>query len=254
MARPLLVFVAALLTAIVPAPPVVTLHLIGDSTMADKPDPEHNPERGWGQALPELLKASAAVSNHAVNGRSTRSFIDEGRWEAVRKLLRRGDYVFIQFGHNDEKVEDSTRYTAPFTAYRRNLERFVRETRVAGATPILFTPIVRRQFNKQGVLEDTHGLYPLAVRDVARELHVPLVDLQTRTEEMVLQAGVEGSKALFVYTREGEFPAFPNLREDNTHLSPAGALQVARLAISELVALAPAFAGYVRATRAVPPR
>lgn len=221
------------------APPV-TLHLIGDSTMADKPDPAHNPERGWGQSLPALVNAGAVVKNHAVNGRSTKSFIDQGRWDSVRVALKRGDYVFIEFGHNDEKTDDSSRYTAPFTAYRRNLERFVRETRAAGATPVLFTPIVRRQFNAKGTLEDTHGLYPLVVRDVARDLHVDFIDLGLLTEEWVQRAGPDSSKARFVYTKEGEYPAFPLAREDNTHLNPRGAAEVAAMAVRALREQVPA--------------
>ena len=174
-------FAALALAAIVGAiaEPTVDVYLVGDSTMADKPTPETNPERGWGQLLPHFFDEHVAIHNHAVNGRSTKSFIDEGKWGAVEHALKPGDYVFIQFGHNDEKVEDSARYAAPYTAYRKNLERFVAETRAKGATPILFTPIVRRKFNAQGTLEDTHGAYPLVVREVARDLNVALVDLQT---------------------------------------------------------------------------
>lgn len=232
--------VVASLAAAAPHAPPVTLHLIGDSTMADKPDPTRNPERGWGQALPEFITARAVVKNHAVNGRSTKSFIDQGRWDSVRVALHRGDYVFIQFAHNDEKLEDSARYTAPFTAYRRNLARFVREARAVGAVPVLFTPIVRRKFNANGTLEDTHGLYPLAVRDVARDLAVPLIDLQLLTEEIVRRAGPDSSKALYVYTRTGEFAAFPTERQDDTHLSPRGATTVARLAVQALRTRVPA--------------
>ena len=241
MIRDMVLVVASLLLFTSSSAPV-TVYLVGDSTMADKPDAEHNPERGWGQALPTFAAPGVAIKNHAVNGRSTRSFIAEGRWEAVRSQLHRGDFVFIQFGHNDQKNEDSTRYTAPFTAYRRNLERFVLETRAAGARPVLFTSIVRRQWNAQGVLEDTHGLYSLAVRHVARALSAPLVDLQLLTEDMVLGAGVEGSKQLYVWTRDGEFPAFPLARSDNTHLSANGAREVAALAVEALVRLDPAFA------------
>lgn len=242
-----LVVTALVTTAAVPTKPSpVALYLIGDSTMADKPDPANNPERGWGQALPEFVREGAVVRNHAVNGRSTKSFIDQGRWDSVRVALHKGDYVFIQFGHNDQKLDDSTRYTAPLTGYRRNLERFVRETRAAGATPVLFTSIVRRQFNAKGVLEDTHGLYPLVVRDVARELQVPLIDLQLRTEELVQRAGPDSSKALYVFTTAGQFSAFPAAREDNTHLSPRGASAVARLAVQELRARVPALARLLR--------
>jgi lysophospholipase L1-like esterase len=233
--RRLAILVAAALTTGLAAPaPVIAVHLIGDSTMADKPDPEHNPERGWGQALPQFFDAGVVVRNHAVNGRSTKSFIAEGRWDSVRTQLRKGDYVFIQFGHNDQKVEDSTRYTNPYTGYRRNLERFVAETRARGATPIVFSSIVRRRFNANGVLEDTHGVYPWVARTVAKEAGVPFIDLQLLTEDLVARAGPEGSKALYVWTTAGQFPAFPVARQDDTHLSPAGAREVARLAARAL--------------------
>jgi lysophospholipase L1-like esterase len=230
--------VAALLLAI--ATPVgevrtsPTIWLIGDSTMADKPDPDRNPERGWGQALPQFVDVAVTVRNFAVNGRSTRSFIDEGRWNTVRQLLASGDYVFIQFGHNDEKTEDSLRYTNPYTAYRRNLDRFVTESRAQGAVPVLFSPIVRRKFNVNGVLEDTHGAYPLVARDVARDLHVPFVDLQMLTEDLVRSAGPEGSKALYVWLARGQSAMYPDGRQDDTHLSVAGASAVARLAADAL--------------------
>jgi len=213
------------------APPAhITVWMIGDSTMANKPDPDHNPERGWGQALPQFFDSGVTVENHAVNGRSTKSFIAEGRWDSVRTRLRPGDYVFIEFGHNDEKIEDSTRYTNPYTGYHRNLARFVTETRARGATPVVFSPIVRRHFNAHGVLEDTHGAYPWVARETARDLGAPFVDLLQLTEDLVLRAGPEGSKALYVYTTEGQFPAFPQARADDTHLSPRGAAEVARLA------------------------
>src|SRR5688572_25070066 len=145
----------------------ITVFMIGDSTMADKPDPDRNPERGWGQLLPSFLDGEVTVVNRAVNGRSSRSFIDEGRWDAVLTALRPGDHVFIQFGHNDEKREDPARFADATTTYRRNLERFVSETRAKGAEPILLTPIVRRKFNASGALEDTHSAYPTVVREVA---------------------------------------------------------------------------------------
>jgi lysophospholipase L1-like esterase len=234
-----LTLAATLLAAAVPPREPVTLHLIGDSTMADKPDPEHNPERGWGQALPEFVGAGAVVKNYAVNGRSTKSFIDQGRWDTVRDALRPGDFVFIQFGHNDEKREDSTRYTAPRGAYQANLERFVREARAKGAVPVLFTSIVRRSFDANGKIKDTHGDYPVVTREVAAAQHVPLIDLEAITRAILEREGAEPSKRLFVYTREGEFPAFPAARTDDTHLSPRGAREVARAAVSALVSTVP---------------
>ena len=210
------------------------LYLIGDSTMADKPDSEHNPERGWGQMLPKLLTNAVVVKNHAVNGRSSRSFIQEGRWQKVLDSLHPKDYVFIQFGHNDQKSQDSTRYTNPFTQYRYNLERFVNETRSKGAFPILFTSITRRNFNEQGVLVDTHGAYPLVTRMVAKDLLVPFIDLQLLTEQLEISYGVEGSKKLHLHFAPGENAYRPTGVEDNTHLSVTGATLVAQLALDEM--------------------
>ncbi len=229
-------FAALALAAIVGAiaEPTVGIYLVGDSTMADKPTPETNPERGWGQLLPNFFDEHVAIHNHAVNGRSTKSFIDEGKWGAVEHALKPGDYVFIQFGHNDEKIEDSARYAAPYTAYRRNLERFVAETRAKGATPVLFTPIVRRKFNAQGTLEDTHGAYPLVVREVARDLNVAFVDLQASTEDLVRSAGPESSKKLYVWVAPGESKMYPDGHQDDTHLSVLGATRVAGLAAAAI--------------------
>ena len=232
-----LVFVALAAVGLAPARQRITVYTIGDSTMADKPDPERNPERGWAQALPRYFDAGVVVSNHAVNGRSTRSFIAEGRWDSVRTRLRRGDYVIIQCGHNDQKVEDSTRYTNPYTSYRRNLERFVAESRARGATPVVLSSIVRRSFSAGGALQDTHGVYPWVARTVAREAGVGFVDLQLLTEELVQRAGPERSKALYVWVGE---------RRDDTHLSPAGADSVARLAARELRRLGGPLAAHVR--------
>ncbi len=174
----------------------ITVFTIGDSTMANK-KAEVAPETGWCQAFPAFVDATVEVRNRAVNGRSTKSFISEGRWKAVLDSLKAGDYVFIQFGHNDAKIQDSTRYAEPFTTYRASLERFVRETRKKGATPILFTPIVRRKF-ENGFLADTHGNYPLVVRKVCAEQNVPLIDLQLLTAGAVTAIGEEGSKKIYL--------------------------------------------------------
>ncbi len=211
-----------------------TLYLIGDSTMSDKKDPDKNPEHGWGQVLPELMTSGIKIDNHAVNGRSTRSFIAEGRWEKVREKLKPGDFVFIQFGHNDQKVNDPVRYTNPFTQYRSNLEKFVRETREKGATPILFSSIVRRNFNEDGVLVDTHGQYPLVVRMVANDLDVPFIDLQLLTEQLEISYGPQDSKQLHLHLEPGEDPYEPRGVTDNTHLSKKGAILVASLALQEI--------------------
>ena len=228
--------VAALLSVVATAAPTTDVYTIGDSTMADKPTPETNPEQGWGQHLSAFFDSTVAIHNHAVNGRSTKSFIDEGKWSDVLRRLKRDDYVFIQFSHNDEKIEDSTRYTNPATTFQANLERFVTESRSKGAHPVLFTPIVRRKFDARGALIDTHAPYPDAVRAVAKRLAVPLVDLQTLTAELVRAAGPERSKRYYVWVAPGEFPEYPEARQDDTHLSVVGATEVAKLAARTLAA------------------
>lgn len=224
----------AVMWFVVPPQHTITVHLIGDSTMADKPDPARNPERGWGQALPRFFDSSVVVKNYAVNGRSTKSFIDEGKWDAARANFKRGDFVFIQFGHNDEKSEDTTRFAAADGAYRENIARMIRDAHAAGVMPVLFTPIVRRQWNAMGELQDTHGRYPAVVRELGGGRGVALVDLNQLSADLLRRHGVEPSKALFVWTSEGQYPAFPAARADNTHLSPAGADSVARLAAQAL--------------------
>lgn len=207
-----------------------TIYTIGDSTMANKKQ-EVYPETGWCQVLGENFYKFVTVSNHAVNGRSSKSFIDEGRWQAILDSLKPGDYVFIQFGHNDEKDFDSTRYTTPFGTYTENLEKFVNETRKKGATPILFTSIVRRHFGENRKLSDTHGDYPVATRQVAEKLNVPLIDLQKLTEKWVNELGDEPSKKMYLWTEPSE--KFPEGRKDDTHLCETGAKRVARLAMEE---------------------
>lgn len=212
----------------------ITLFLIGDSTLADKPYTGSNPEKGWGQVLPLYLKDGITVENHAVNGRSTKSFRDEGRWDTVQNRIKPGDYVLIQFGHNDQKKESPERYAAADTDYKSNLIRYITETRAKGAKPIIATPISRRSYNESGELEDSHGRYSEVVRDVAREHKVPLLDLHKRTVEVIEKFGFERSKELFLHYKPGDYDKFPEGKTDDTHLSPTGAFKVADLAVEEL--------------------
>ena len=211
-----------------------TIYSIGDSTMANKPLANDNPERGWGQMLPLFFNDNITIDNRALNGRSTRSFIDEKHWGDILKTLKKGDYVFIQFGHNDQKEKDSTRYTNPHTAYRHNLIRFVEETRAKGATPIIFSSIVRRNFNEKGVLISTHGEYTMEARLVAQEYKVPFIDLEYYTELLEMKYGPEKSKQLHLHYKAGENSFFPEGKEDNTHLNVKGATEIAKIAITEL--------------------
>lgn len=208
------------------------VYLAGDSTCATKKLDKQNPERGWGHMFQPLFDASVVVENHATNGRSTKSFRDEGRWETIYGKLQPGDYVFIEFGHNDQKIEDPARYASPET-YAENLRRYVRETREKGATPILLTPIVRRNF-VDGVLTDTHGDYPDAVRRIAAEEEVLLLDMEPLTREWVASMGDEASKSCYMWVRPGVCPLYPDGRSDDTHLNVRGAHVVARMIVGLL--------------------
>lgn len=213
-----------------------TIYLIGDSTCADKKLDKQNPERGWGQLFPALVGEGWRVENHATNGRSTKSFRGEGRWDVVAGRLKAGDYLFIEFGHNDPKP-DSARHSSP-EAYGENLRRYVREARAAGATPVLLTPIVRRNW-VDGVLTDTHGDYPAAMKRVAAEEQVTLIDMEALTREWVASMGDEESRRYFMWVEPGVCPLYPDGRQDNTHLNVRGAHAVARMVAAEAARLLP---------------
>ncbi|MBN1413619.1 MAG: rhamnogalacturonan acetylesterase [Bacteroidales bacterium] len=205
----------------------VTIYMIGDSTMANKPI-EDNPERGWGMMLQDFFDGRATVENHAMNGRSTRSFIAENRWQPIVEKLKKGDYVVIQFGHNDESKEKVGRYTTP-EEYKGNLVRFVKETLAHRAHPVLCTPLMRRRFDENGSFYDTHGVYPDVVRQVADSLKVPLIDMHRKSEKLIKELGPEGSKKMFLFVEPGIYASIPAGKEDNTHFSEWGAHEVAKL-------------------------
>lgn len=196
----------------------ITIFLVGDSTLADKPYTNGNPEKGWGQVFPLYFKAGIRIENHAVNGRSTKSFRDQGRWDIVLDRMKPGDYVIIEFGHNDQKSDDTTRYAAAETDYKLNLIRFVEEVRAKRGIPILATPIVRRKFDEEGVFVDTHGKYPDVVREVAKAKKTPLLDLHRLSESLLVQFGAERSKMLFLHFEPGDYPSLPKGKVDDTHL------------------------------------
>ena len=197
----------------------------------------------------QFFDDQVTIHNHAVNGRSTKSFIDEGRWQVVLDSLKSGDYVFIQFGHNDEKDQDPSRFTEPFGSYTENLSKFIAETRQKGATPILLTPIERRKFDEKGKLTDTHKDYPAAVRQLAKKKDVALIDLQKLTEKTVQSMGNERSKELYLWTEPTN--RFPKGRQDDTHLRVNGAQTVAGLAVSALKKLPVGLAKHVVSQRPV---
>jgi len=212
----------------------INFFLVGDSTMADKPYTGSNPEKGWGQVFPLYFNGGIRFENHAMNGRSAESFRAEGRWDVVMERLKVGDYVLIEFGHNDEKMNPQDKEAYADSSFRENLTGFVIEVKERGGKPILATPISRRSFDESGNLIDTHGRYSVVVREVAFKMGVPLFDLHTKTIEVIEQFGIEKSKELFLHYRPGDYSQFPKGREDNTHLSPTGAFKVSDLAIEEL--------------------
>ncbi len=208
----------------------VTIFLAGYSTMAAKA-PEKRPETGWGEMLGQhFKKGTVAIDNRAVNGRSTKTFLSEGKWKRIFDDLRKGDYVFIQFGHNDSSKDKGERYTSP-EDYRWNLARFVWDIRTKEAIPVLLTPVMRRRFDKDGRFYDTHGEYPDIVREIARDHEVPLIDMQRKSEAVIVRYGVEGSRKLFLQLKPGENANYPNGIDDNTHFSPLGAEEMAKLGV-----------------------
>ncbi|GAA0497466.1 rhamnogalacturonan acetylesterase [Streptomyces olivaceiscleroticus] len=200
------------------------LHLAGDSTAAQK-YADAAPETGWGMALPFFLHRDVPVVNHAVNGRSAKSFVDEGRLAAALAALRPDDLLLVQFGHNDEKKEDPTRYTEPWTTYQDCLRQYLDGARDRGARPVLLTSVERRRFDAGGNALPTHGEYPAAMRALAAEAAVPLLDLQARSLALWQQLGPEETKAYFNWTPS---------EQDNTHFNPPGAIAVARLVAAGL--------------------
>lgn len=248
----------------------ITVFMIGDSTMANKPLKDENQERGWGQMLPMMLQGKIRVDNHAVNGRSSRSFINEGRWDKVIEKMGKGDYLIIEFGHNDEKPGEK-RHTDPGSTFDDNLRMFAQKALEKGATPILMNSIVRRNFpasvtekaedrddnpptavgptkNKEegDILVDTHRAYLISPRTVAAELGTPFVDLNALTHSLVQSLGREKSKELFMWIPANTYKFCPDGKIDNTHLNIYGGKVVAAIAAKAIAETVPEFKQYVK--------
>ena len=226
-----------------------TIFIIGDSTAAEKAHPDRNPERGWGMVLQGYFDDEVTVDNHAVNGRSSKSFMDEGRWDKVLARLKPGDYVIIQFGHNDEKPHPD-RHTEPGSTFDAHLAKYVEDTRARGGIPVLMNCVVRRNFLNRvdstddeslrnttfadeqvnsDTLVDTHGAYKDVPRRLARQLGVAFVDANRITHDLEQGMGIEGSRRLHMWFRPGEVESIPQGRHDNTHYNVYGARMVASL-------------------------
>lgn len=211
----------------------LNIYMVGDSTMASK-NIYDAPETGWGQVFSDLFTENVNIYNHAKNGRSSKSFRNEGLWDNICKNLKPGDYVIIQFGHNDQKNNDTSRFAAPQTDYKENLRRYVAETVSKGAFPILCTPVNRRKF-EGGQFIDQHGDYPDVVRKLASELRVPMIDMHHKSLDIIKTMGEEDSKDLFLNIKKGYYPKFPNGVTDNTHFTAFGAKIMAKAAAECLI-------------------
>jgi lysophospholipase L1-like esterase len=212
-------------------PDHITLYMAGDSTMSIK-EVKAYPETGWGMPFKAFFDQTVTVDNKAKNGRSTKSFIAEGLWASIADNLKEGDYVIIEFGHNDEVPSKAT-YTPP-AEYTANLVRFITETRAKKANPILLTPVARRNFNAQGIIQGTHDQYSELVRKVAAEQQVPLIDLDKESQALVQQYGPDDSKFLYNYLDPGQNPNYPQGKADNTHFSELGARKMAELVLADI--------------------
>lgn len=211
----------------------MTIFIAGDSTAEIKTKQER-PESGWGEFLADYFDSSVQIKNHAMGGRSTKSFIHQKRFEMILNDIKKGDYLLIQFGHNDQKREDPLRFTEPYGLYQENLKQFIFETRKKKATPILITSISRRVFKNEEIDRDSLGEYPKAMRQVAEEENVSLIDMNQLSIQLLNQFGEEDSKQLYLHLEANQHPNYPDGIEDNTHFSESGARYFSQIIAQEL--------------------
>jgi lysophospholipase L1-like esterase len=222
---------ALLLVAFTLQPSHITVYIAGDSTAANK-EVKAFPETGWGMPFYAFFDSTVTVDNRAKNGRSTKTFITEGLWQSINNSLKSGDYVLIQFGHNDEVPTKAAATTE--VQFRENLMKFVNETRAKQAIPVLITPVARRKFNASGVIQGTHEVYSEIVRKLAAEQNVPLIDLDRESQAQVQKFGPEDSKMLYNHLAPGENPNYPDGRTDDTHFSELGARKMAEIVLADI--------------------
>lgn len=215
-----------------PASKKIKIFLAGDSTMSIK-EKRVYPETGWGMPFVHFWDTTVIVENRAKNGRSTKTFIQEGIWQSIVQEAVEGDYVLIQFGHNDESVEKKERYTTP-DSFKLNLTRFVEETRSKKAIPVLISPVSRRKFDKDGSAIETHKVYTPLVKEVADATQTLYIDLDAKSRTLYQRFGPEASRWLFLQLQPGEHPNYPDGREDNTHFNELGARLIAQSVLAEL--------------------
>lgn len=212
----------------------ITIWLIGDSTVCDQPL-DRAPVTGWGTPFSHYIDTTATVVNKARGGRSTRTFISEGRWKEVIDNMKKGDFLLIQFGHNDEAKEPqyADRYTS-VPDYKKNLKMFIAETRAKGGTPILISPVTRMRFNSDGVPQETHVEYTRAVKETGLEASASVIDLDGMSLKLLRELGPDKSQFLYMYVDSLQNPHYPKGRQDWTHFNEYGARRMAELVLNEI--------------------
>ncbi|MGO4108290.1 rhamnogalacturonan acetylesterase [Paenibacillus sp. YAF4_2] len=217
----------------------LTVYIAGDSTAANYP-PEQAPMQGWGAKLGLFLPASYRVANEGVCGRSSKSFIEEGRLESILERIQPGDFLLIQFGHNDSK-EDMDRHTSPWDTFPKYLQQYIGGVKDKGATPVLISPICRRHFDFDGLLIHTHGDYPRSVEALAVREKVSFIDLNGRSAAAFKEMGELKSKEWITWLMPGEHSNYPDGINDDTHLNECGAEAIARIVAEALIKQYPVF-------------
>lgn len=210
----------------------IKIWLVGDSTMCTY-EPQRGPITGWGMPFVNFFDSSVVIDNRARGGRSTRTFLSENRWQPIADSLQEGDYVFIQFGHNDEATEPQ--YAARYTSvsdYKINLLKFITETKAKKANPVIVTPVTRMKFDKDGKQQETHIEYTAAGYEIAKQYNVPLIDLDKKSRELLQQFGAANAKLLYMQLDPGEHPNYPEGQKDNTHFNEFGARKIAELVLA----------------------
>jgi len=221
---------------------MITVYLAGDSTVTHQ---HQKPYAGWGQMVQPFFEDDVIIANHAYSGCSTKNFIVQGRLEGILATIKPNDYLFIQFGHNDEK--DNEWYTEPYTTFTDGLKVYLEAAREKGAHPVLVTPVFRRLFSEAGELFDSHHDYAKAVKKLAGVENVPLIDLHKRSGDLIEEMGPEKSKDIFLHIAPNLYPVcMEEGLEDDTHFSIFGAHEMAKLVIAEIRAQLPELAKHLR--------
>ena len=227
---------------ITPATDAITVFLAGDSTVTDQ---QLEPWAAWGQMLPAFFGPTVAVANHAESGETIKSFVGERRFDKVLSRLKAGDYLFLQFAHNDQKP--GSQHTDAATGYKDLVRRYVADARAKGAFPVLVTSMERRNFDAGGkhIVPSLAG-YPTAIREVGAELGVPVVDLNVRSIAFYEALGTEEAKQAFVHFPANSYPGQDKALADDTHFSTYGAYELAKCVVEEIKARVPALATHLR--------